>query len=72
MQKFGMLLAYLALLFNLGGGIAALFGVYLIAFGAQTDMAGLGEARSLGYLFVCVGLCVVASGVLIARHAGRN
>lgn len=71
MQRFGMLLAYLALLFNLGGGVATLFGVYLVAFGAQTDLAGLGEARSLGYLFVCVGLCAVAGGVLIGRYAGR-
>ncbi|MDY0211610.1 MAG: hypothetical protein RBR06_01235 [Desulfuromonadaceae bacterium] len=72
MQRFGMLLAYLALVFNLSGGVAALFGVYLIAFGAHADMAGLGEARTLGYLCVCVGLSAVAVGVLIARHTGRN
>ncbi len=71
MQKFGILLAYLALVFNLCGGGVVLFGVYLIAFGAQANIASLGEARGLGYLFACVGLCVVAIGVLIARYARR-
>ncbi len=73
MHRFGLLLAYLALVFNLGGGVAALFGVYLIAFKAKADIAGLGEAHTLGYLLVCSGLCVVAAGVLLARrYSGRD
>lgn len=64
-------LAYLGLVFNIAGGIGALFGVYLIAFCSQTEIAHIGRANTLGYLFVCVGLCVVAAGVLIARYARR-
>ncbi|MCA1797339.1 MAG: hypothetical protein LC645_07350 [Geobacteraceae bacterium] len=67
----GTFLAYLGLVFNLAGGAGALFGVYLIVFRSQTEIANMGRADSLGYLFVCVGLCIVAAGVLLARYARR-
>lgn len=68
----GVFLTYLGLVFNIAGGVGALFGVYLIAFRAQTELAGIGRAGSLGYLFVCVGLCIVIAGVLLARYANRT
>jgi hypothetical protein len=45
--------------------------VYLIAFCAHMEISNIGRAGTLGYLFVCVGLCVVAAGVLLARYARR-
>jgi len=71
MGKPGVFLAYLALAFNIAGGAGALFGVYLIAFCTQTELGGLGRADTMGYLFVCVGLCIVTAGVLLARYANR-
>lgn len=71
MRNRGVFLAYLGLVFNLVGGISALGGVYLIAFRSHVDLGGLGQADTLGYLFVCVGLSIVAVGVLIARYARR-
>jgi len=71
MRNRGVFLAYLGLIFNLVGGISALGGVYLIAFRSHTAIGVLGQADTLGYLFVCVGLCVVAAGVLLARYARR-
>jgi uncharacterized membrane protein SpoIIM required for sporulation len=72
MRKAGVFLAYLGSAFNIAGGAGALFGVYLITFRAQTELGGIGRADSLGYLFVCVGLCTVAAGVLIARYPNRT
>ena len=72
MDKSGVFLAYLGLLFNIVGGAGALFGVYLIAFRSRVELTGIGSAGSFGYLFVCVGLCLVAVGVLAARYARRT
>ncbi|MFO7831850.1 MAG: hypothetical protein R6V18_07680 [Desulfuromonadaceae bacterium] len=72
MRKPVVFLAYLGLVFNVAGGVGALLGVYLIAFRSHTQFAGIGRADTLGYLFVCVGLCVVAVGVLVARYARRT
>jgi len=71
MFKHGIFFAYLGLILNLVGGVGALFGVYLIAFRAHMEIGNIGRADTLGYLFVCVGLCVVAAGVLLARYARR-
>jgi len=71
MCKPGVFLACLALAFNIAGGAGALFGVYLIAFCAQAELGGIGRADTMGYLCVCVGLCIVAAGVLLAHYANR-
>ncbi len=69
MDKPRVFLAYLGLVFNIAGGAGALLGVYMIAFRGHTELAELGRADGLGYLFVCVGLCIVAAGVVLARFA---
>jgi len=68
MKKFAVSTGIVGLIFNLFGGIATLFGVYLIAFKAGVDMFGWGDAKSFGYLFLCVGLCFVFGGVLMASY----
>ncbi|MDY0292024.1 MAG: hypothetical protein RBR02_06780 [Desulfuromonadaceae bacterium] len=69
MDKPRVFLAYLGLVFNVAGGAGALLGVYLIAFLGHTELAEIGRADGVGYLFVCVGLCIVAAGVVLARYA---
>ena len=69
MREFGVLLGYLGLVFNVVGGVATLAGVGFIVFGAGSELvAGWGDARTLGYLFFCVGLCFVAAGLVLARY----
>ncbi|EAT14548.1 hypothetical protein [Desulfuromonas acetoxidans] len=71
MKKFAVSLGVIGLVLNLVGGVSALFGVYLIAFKAGVEMFGWGNAKTFGYLFLCVGLCLVAGGVLLASYV-RN
>jgi len=44
-----------------------LSGLGLIALMKNKDLLGLGEGRSIGILFVCVGLLSSILGVLIMR-----
>ncbi|MBN2645705.1 MAG: hypothetical protein JXR59_09565 [Desulfuromonadaceae bacterium] len=66
MFQWSMSVGVLALVFNLLGGVSALFGIYLVSFKAGVEMFGWGDARTFGYLFLCVGLCFVFAGILIA------
>lgn len=63
----GIYLGGLALLIYLIGGIATFGGLAMIFFLKGTDLFGWGDARSLGYLFVSVGLILSIFGVLVMR-----
>ena len=49
------------------GGILTFSGLGLIAFMKNKDLLGWGEGRSVGILFVCVGLLLSILGVLVMR-----
>lgn len=49
------------------GGVLTFSGLGLIAFMKYKDLLGLGEGRSIGILFVCVGLLLSILGVLVMR-----
>lgn len=63
----GIYLGGLALLIYLTGGIATFGGLALIFFMKGSDLFGWGDGRSLGYLFVSVGLILSILGVLVMR-----
>jgi hypothetical protein len=63
----GITLALCAFAFYLIGGIGTFGGLALIGFMQGRDLWGLGDGRSLGYLFVCIGLCLSILGVLLMR-----
>nr|WP_320049745.1 hypothetical protein [uncultured Desulfuromonas sp.] len=72
MKKFAVLLGVLGLVLNVVGGASALLGVYLIAVKSGVEMFGWGNAGTFGYLFMCVGLCLVAAGVWLASYVRRG
>lgn len=49
------------------GGAGTFGGLALIGFRNGQDFLGLGDGRSIGYLFLCVGLCLSIFGVLLMR-----
>lgn len=63
----GMAGAVFALSTFIIGGILTFSGLGLIAFMKNKDLLGWGEGRSIGILFVCVGLLASILGVLIMR-----
>ena len=63
----GMAGAIFALSTFILGGILTFSGLGLIAFMKNKDLLGLGEGRSVGILFVCVGLLASILGVLVMR-----
>lgn len=69
MKKFAVSFGVIGLVLNALGGASTLWGVYLIAFKSGIEMFGWGDAKTFGYLFFCVGLCLVFTGVLLARYA---
>ena len=62
-----MALGVTALVVYIIGGIAAFGGLGLIVFMKGRDLWGWGEGRSIGYLFLCAGLCLSVLGVLLMR-----
>ncbi len=72
--KRGVALAVVALVIYIVGGIGTFAGLGLIGFMKGRDLWGWGDGRSIGYLFLCVGLCLSIMGVLlmrIVRNRGR-
>lgn len=49
------------------GGVSTFGGLGLVAFMKGSDLFGLGDGRSIGWLFLCVGLCLSILGVLLMR-----
>jgi hypothetical protein len=66
-KKQGIGLAVIAFAAYLIGGIGCFSGVSLILLMGGRDLLGWGEGRSIGYLLLCVGLCLSILGVLLMR-----
>lgn len=63
----GIVLAAIAFAIYIFGGIGTFGGFAMIAFMKGKDFFGLGEARSIGYLFLCVGVTLSVLGVMLMR-----
>lgn len=63
----GLGLGIFALVLYVIGGILTFWGLYLIGFMNGQDLWGWGDGRSIGYLFLCVGLSLSIMGVLFMR-----
>ena len=66
-NKQGIGLAVIAFAVYIIGGLGTFGGVALIYFMKNKDLLGWGEGRSIGYLFLCLGLCLSVLGVLLMR-----
>ncbi|KAF0220066.1 MAG: hypothetical protein FD174_1511 [Geobacteraceae bacterium] len=66
-KKQGIVLAVTAFAIYILGGLCTFGGLALIAFMKGSDFLGWGDGRSIGYLFLCAGLCLSIIGVLLMR-----
>ncbi|WP_298440019.1 hypothetical protein [Geobacter sp.] len=66
-QARGLGLGILAMVLYVVGGVLTFSGLYLIGFMNGQDLWGWGDGRSIGYLFLCVGLSLSIMGVLFMR-----
>lgn len=67
MKDRGLWLGLAAMAVYIVGGLGTFVGLGLIFLMQHRDLWGLGEGRSLGYLFLCVGLALSILGVLLMR-----
>jgi hypothetical protein len=63
----GIGMALVAFGLYITGGIATFGGLGLIVMMKGQDLLGLGDGRTLGYLFLCTGLGLSILGVLLMR-----
>jgi hypothetical protein len=63
----GLKLGIAALALYILGGVGAFGGIAMIFFLKEQDVFGWGQAKSIGYLFLCVGVCLSIIGVLLMR-----
>jgi hypothetical protein len=66
-KKQGIGLAVCAFAMYIIGGIGTFGGLTLIFLMKNRDLWGWGEGQAIGYLFLCVGLCLSILGVLLMR-----
>lgn len=66
-KKQGIGLAVIAFAVFIVGGIGCFSGIGLILLMRGRDLFGWGDGGSIGYLLVCVGLCLSILGVLLMR-----
>jgi hypothetical protein len=66
-KKTGATLGLVALGIYILGGLASFSGLGLIFFMKGTDLYGLGDGRTIGYLLLCSGVCFSMIGVLLMR-----
>ena len=66
-HKQGITLAIIAFAVYIVGGIGCFGGIAMIAFMKGYNLWGWGDARTIGYLFLFVGLCLSILGVLLMR-----
>ena len=66
-KRRGSALAIAALAIYVIGGVATFGGLGLVALMKGRDLLGLGDGRSIGLVFLCVGLCLSIFGVLLMR-----
>lgn len=66
-DKRGLLLAGLAFGLYIIGGIGTFAGLVMVFLLKGKSFFGWGEAHTVGYLFLCVGLCLSIFGVLLMR-----
>lgn len=72
MKHLDLVLPLGALAIYIVGGIGTFGGLALIFFMKGKDFFHWGEGRSVGYLFLWVGLCLSVLGVLLMRvHRNR-
>lgn len=67
MKMKGTWLGIAALVVYVIGGLVTFAGLGMVLALSGTDIAGLGDGRSIGFLFVCVGLSMTIMGVLMMR-----
>jgi len=62
-----LMLAILAFTLYIIGGLSTFAGVGIVFFVGHNDLFGWGEGTGIGYLCICVGLCLSIMGVLFMR-----
>lgn len=63
----GIGLAVVSFALYIIGGFGTFGGLALILLMKNKDLWGWGEGRGIGYLLLCVGLCLSILGVLLMR-----
>ena len=66
-NKQGMALGVTALVIYVVGGLSTFAGIGMAAFLKGWNLFGFGDGRSIGWLFLCVGLCLSILGVIFMR-----